>query len=559
MRSTSGRTIIAFNGEIYNYVELAYEYGLAGPMARNDTAVAVELIERLGIEEACSRFNGMWAMAVLDRQRGLLHFSRDRLGKKPLYYATYGRQFMAASEMHSLLMMPGMDFKPDLTTAGRFLSLSLQNVDDRSWARGISAIPAGAVRTINLSHPIPELSEPRFFWSLLKNEAMVPSPHLSEDQWLSRLRDTLEDSVAMRLRADVPVGVALSGGIDSSVICAITRAMRDGQGATFFSAVSPGQPEDESRFVDMVSRHLDIPVEKVELSNSDSADILTEVADCSRFHDGPLTSFSPLLFRRLMERARQMGITVVLTGQGADEAFCGYRKYPFFALRELIAEKRPLRAAFKALQFLTKGAIGNFRFVEAKRYLGRSERGHLGEALADFNHNLRAGTGLAARQWADIRHYSVPALCHYEDRMSMSWSREVRSPFLDYRLIELGLAMPMEMKLGQGWTKYALRKAYADTLPDAVIWRRDKKGFANPEDNWLRGAGAHALEMMGAPDAPVYAHGLIEREPYLAMLRRYLAGDDRIWFREVFAPISTNIWLETVQSGASAIEQSRAA
>lgn len=549
MSSLSGRLTMVFNGEIYNYAELATKHGLEGEAARNDTKVALELIERMGINKACAEFNGMWAMAVLDRQLGQLHLSRDRVGKKPLYWTQTKDGFAAASEMHSLLSFPGLEFKPDLVTAARFLGLSLQNVDERSWAEGIKSIAPGTVRTLSIGEDSVEIGDERFFWPTAKIGAIQTSIERTEDEWVAFLRDTLEDAVGVRLRADVPVGIALSGGIDSSVLCAIASQQGAADKTTFFSAVSPGQPEDESKYVDMVAANLGIPVEKVELSDQDSSNILDEVALCSRFHDGPLTSFSPLLFRRLMARAREMGITVILTGQGADEAFCGYRKYPYFALRQLLRERKPAKFAMLAAQLLQKGAIGNFKLSEAKRYLGRSEAEHLGPALANVDANLTGGNTLAERQWDDVSKFSVPALCHYEDRMSMSVSREVRSPFLDYRMIELGLAMPMEMKLGRGWTKYALRQAYANALPNDVIWRRDKKGFANPENKWLRASRDQAIEMMSAKDAPVYRYGLIKREPYLALLKRYMDGDDRIWFREAFAPISTNIWLDNVENG----------
>ncbi len=200
----------------------------------------------------------------------------------------------------------------------------------------------------------------------------------------------------------------------------------------------------------------------------------------------------------MMERARDLGLTVILSGQGADETLLGYRKFLGFYLQSLVRSGRPLRAAGVLARFIANGTIVNdFELRDAKRdvpMLGKLSRvfgGQASEASIEGSwlrgwQTLPVGLGngsLADRQWLDVRHYSVPMLCHYEDRMSMAASREVRLPFLDPRLIDLLLRAPDDYKLRAGWTKYAFRRAIEPDLPSQVTWRKDKKGFSNPEGN----------------------------------------------------------------------------
>lgn len=546
MRSHSGRLEMVFNGEIYNYEELAARYGLTELRSSGDSEVALELIEKIGIEAASAEFNGMWAIIVLDMANNQVLISRDRFGKKPLYHTCVRGMHYFASETKSFLSIEGFDRKPDSVTAALFLSQSLSNIDDRTWFENAHCFPSGHSGKLRLDNLSSGLMDVKPYWCL-------PGDHAPQTQInFDGLRDLVSEAIRSRLNADVPTGIALSGGLDSSIIAAVARQhQRDD--LFLLSVTNPGHNEDESHFIDVMADHLDNKVERFSLEDNSESNLLKVFQKCLWHNDGPLPSFSPVLFFKLMEIANSIGVTVILTGQGADEAFCGYRKYPFFAGRALLHQRRFVEAFRFLGGFVAKGTmLPQLKFKEMKRYLGQSNASILGETTeraSILEHMTPDGSDVSSRQREDILKYSVPYLCHYEDRMSMAWSREIRSPFLDYRVVSAGLKMPYDQKMKDGWTKYPLRRAFESDLPSQIVWRKDKKGFTNPQDTWLgKTLRAHVLDTMSDPDAPVYVDGLVHRENYLALLKRYYEGSSTIWFRDVFAPYSLNCWLTRVRA-----------
>jgi len=546
MVSASGRYRILFNGEVYNYRELSRQFGLSNLRTGTDTEVIVELVERLGIDAAVGHFNGMWAMVIEDIVNNRFFISRDRFGKKPLYFHRDANGIYMTSEMHSLLGLPSVDLTPDAVTASRYLAQSLQNVDERSWLQDIQSFPPASIAEIDGCDPAAGLRNLRRFWSPGFENSL---PQQRPEVHIEELRALVQDAIRLRLHADVPVGVALSGGIDSSIISALaTQGMGvQGHRTELFSAVNPGSNEDESEHIDVMARHLGANVHRFTLDPNEGQGLLSLLKTCIGHNDGPVSSFSNLLFYKLMQSAHSSGITVVLTGQGADEAFCGYRKYPILEIKRLLQARRIVEAMQLASGFITNGTLlPQLTLTEAKRYVGASNRSILGPTAAEALHLAALGqiTSLAERQWLDVSRYSVPYLCHYEDRMSMAWAREVRSPFLDYRVVNMGLRMPEGLKLKRGWTKYALRKAFERDLPASIAWRKDKKGFVNPQDDWLRGAMQSAVrDLMGRADARVYQAGLVDREVYLKRFDDYCAGRGIVWFRDVFAPFALELWM----------------
>lgn len=551
MASASGKSLIIFNGEIYNYRQLVTKYNLVNLHSGTDTEVALELIEKIGISAASREFNGMWSIIFYDRANNTIHISRDRFGKKPLYYFKNSKGIYFASEMHTLLCHPEAPRTPNPLVAARYLTQSLMNVDNQSWISDILVFPPSSTAKIDLHQLNSGLQDITTYWSVqISDDSMDRRP---ENVIIEHLRELVEDSVRLRLHADVPVGVALSGGLDSSIISAIAASQHSesGQPVRLFSATNPGSADDESEFALAMAKHLSLDLSQFQLETGHSDNLYTLIKKCIWHNDGPIASFSNVLFYKLMEACKENAVTVVLTGQGADEAFCGYRKYPVLEIRRRLQAGHLLGAAQLGLESLLRGTVlTDFRLAEAKRYLLRSQPTILGEisrrAFAPFS--LSQLSSLSDRQWADIAHFSVPYLCHYEDRMSMAWSREVRTPFLDYRIIEQGLRTPSELKLKQGWTKYPLRKAFERDLPASITWRKDKKGFVNPQDSWFRNnLSPQVREVMNNGSALVYSTGLVDKPAYLKLLERYLAGDQRIWFREAFAPFALELWLQEVR------------
>lgn len=544
MADTGQASWLVYNGEVYNYRELAGAMHYR-PAGGSDTEVVLECLRRDGAAAALPKFNGMWALAWVSLREGALYLSRDRAGVKPLYVARADGDLYFASEIKTLLALLGRRHRLNVQVIGEYLVQALQDTGTATFFDGIEALPAGSFARIDLCAPVLSVV-PVAYWNPFEAGGRVANP----DEVTGRVRDTVLDAVRLRLRADVPVGVLLSGGLDSSVIAACAqRGLRDsGQPVVALSAVSPGQPGDESFYIDRVARHLGIEPIKVDTAWG-PAEALELLRTVTWMNDSPLGSFSNVAFYLLMQRAAEAGIKVVLSGQGGDELFCGYRKYLGFHLQELVRQRKFGKLAATAWAFWRNGVLlGQFNLGEARRYLQRQPReAVLGDAVRQGYSPLPLGLpqeGLAHRQWLDYRHFSVPYLTHYEDRASMAFAREVRLPFLDYRLVELMLNAPVESKLHAGWTKHALRQAFAGWLPPEIVWRRDKQGFSMPQEVWLRGELKPAWQALLNRDAEVFRRGLIDHDALHAKFERFCNRQGPIWYREIFAPLALEVWLQ---------------
>ena len=376
-------------------------------------------------------------------------------------------------------------------------------------------------------------------------------------EYAHELRRLFIDSVRLRLRSDVPVGVLLSGGIDSSSIVVAARELL-GTAPQMLSVVSDDPRFDESGFVGIMERHLQQTAHKITL-RVDPGTLMSELATANWYNDAPVTGLSALGHFGLMERAKELGLTVVLSGQGADEILLGYRKFVGFYLQSLLRQGRYAKASMVLGGFLRNRSIVNqLDLSNAKRYVkllrrldgaaGESPRSLAGSWLSGWQAlPLGLGSGsLADRQWLDVRRFSVPALCHYEDRMSMAWSREIRLPFLDPRLVDLLISAPEDYKIRNGWTKYALRRAMEPLLPPQICWRKDKQGFSIPQGEWLKSELRTTLLEAFSADSLLARKGIINSSAMLGMYERYCRQPPNrglIWYREVFAPLSLEVWM----------------
>ncbi|KYF74213.1 hypothetical protein BE11_11645 [Sorangium cellulosum] len=548
---------LVYNGEVYNYIELREELAAAGETfsSRTDTEVLLAALHRWGPERTLSRLNWMGAFAWLDLARRRLVLACDAGSEKPLYYCAEPGRIAFASEIKAILTLMGRKFPLDRDVVGQLLLQGLSDATTRTLFQGIRRVEAGTWAQIDLDAPRLEL----------KASPFQPLAHPGDPSrmrmadFIEELRSTFLDAVRLRLRSDVPVGVLLSGGVDSSAIAAVAQALvgRD-DAPLLLSAVSNDDRFDESSYIAAMERHLRRDAHKIVLPSAPET-LVAEISEANWFNDAPIASLSALAHRRLMKRAKELGITVVLSGQGADESLLGYRKYLGFYLQSLARRGRFLEAACVLAGFIAnRTVVTDFDLGHARRYLpflrrrggggaGGAPRAIEGPWLRGWEARpLGLGDGtLADRQWDDIRHHSVPSLCHYEDRMSMSWGREIRLPFLDFRLVDLLLRAPDSYKLRRGWTKYAFRKAMARYLPPEVCWRKDKKCFSNPEGEWLKGELREAVEDAFSPGSLMCRAGIVRSDALLAMYDRYRRQPPggAIWHRAIFAPLSLELWM----------------
>jgi asparagine synthase (glutamine-hydrolysing) len=545
---------IIFNGEIYNYLELRAELEKHGASfaTRTDTEAILAALRIWGFQKGHERLNGMWAFAYVDEAEGRILLSRDRMGEKPLYYALLDGTLYFASEIKTILQLSGGRFNVRPGAVAEYMDQALLDTSDETFFEGIRQVPAGHFAIVDLKRGEPALRLVSY-WQ--------PNPAANGTGSLKALEEyvaaTFEDAVRIRLRSDVPVGVLLSGGIDSSSIASTMAHLAPEANLNLLSAVSDDSRYDEAPFIDRMVTYLDRPVHKVKLDlNPDNAIDLLERA--TWHNDEPLGSFANVAHYLLMEKARELGITVILSGQGADELLCGYKKYLGFYLQWLVKRGDVLQAAKVAAGFALNGTVmSQFRIAEARRYLpypfNRRKRSILGDALLD---SKRQGVGLGAgtvqeRQELDLKRFSVPILCHFEDRMSMAHSREIRLPFLDVRLIESLLPAPAEYKLRDGWTKYVFRKALAPRLPKEIAWRKDKQGFVNPQSQWLRDRLRPVVLDLLRPDSRIFTHGLVNREALVARYGQFCqqnSDSGGVYFREIFSPLALEIWMRQYEA-----------
>ncbi|MFN2316481.1 MAG: asparagine synthetase B, partial [Gemmatimonadales bacterium] len=355
-----------------------------------------------------------------------------------------------------------------------------------------------------------------------------------------RVRELLANAVAIRLRSDVPVGVSLSGGVDSSAVAALAASASGGvTGLTFGH---PTVPESEAALVGLLARSAPITVHHVWPEPEAMGGLFW---NCLRAQQAPFASSSVVAQFAVFQRARQEGLTVMLGGQGGDEGFMGYRKYHLFRLQAALSDRRP-REALMAANGLFRALWGERTQASVYWTRGRQYATGVGPDSA-----LRLGRvpqpemglpptgGARARQALDITRWSLPTLLRYEDRNSMGHSIESRLPLMDYRLLELGVALPEALKLRRGYGKWVLRHAVDPILPPAITWARAKRGFDVNAGPWMAGGLGHAIREALQGVLP-RVRGLVRpglRVPdYFHDAR--LAGD-----RAVFADAVALLWL----------------
>ncbi|MDB5053865.1 MAG: hypothetical protein JWM44_1915 [Bacilli bacterium] len=551
MQAYNGKDYIIFNGEVYNYKELRVELIQLGYKFRSDTDTEVILTALIhwGPDEAMNKFNGMWAFAWLDQRKQRLIMSRDRVGIKPLYYYLDGQNCYFASEIKTILALVPHKFKLNVNIVGNYLLQSIMETSTETFFEGIMQIPAGYYGELDLKKNELQL-DLRSFWKVpVHNERP-----LSENVLVEQVRDLFMDAVKLQLRSDVPVGVLLSGGVDSSAIAAVmANILGKEANLNIFSAVSLDSRYDESPFIDIMAKQLNQDVHKVVLDFKPEQ-AFAYLEQLCWFNDQPVGSFSNVAHYLLMKEAKEKNVTVILSGQGADELLCGYKKFLGFYLQNLFLHKQYGTFTKVLGSFIKQGTmINQFNLGEAKRYLPAllkpKEIDIRGPRLCDYEAvflGLQSGTSLIQRQALDIQQFSVPVLTHYEDRMSMAWSREIRVPFLDYRLIEMLVPLPAELKLKNGWSKYIFRKAMEPFLPQQIVWRKDKKGFANPESEWLKHELKAGVLEYFTKDSLIFKFGLVERAPLLKKYELYCRqSSDRgvISYKDIFNPMALEIWL----------------
>jgi asparagine synthase (glutamine-hydrolysing) len=469
---------ISYHGEIYNFLELRDELTILGHrfFTRSDTEVLLAAYAQWG-PDCLSRLNGAFAFAIWDDQKGVLFCARDRLGEKPFYYHAGPQCFIFASEIKSLLCFgPPVPREPHLPWLVEYFTKGYQPWEEQTSFVGILELPPAhyVVATITPSGGL-QLGR-CCYWDYPTREEQVES--LSS----ARLGELLDDAVRLRLRSDVAVGTCLSGGIDSPAIAAaVVHAAATAPDLPFryqaVHAFAPFPETDERPQVALLARCLGLEVNLVEVSGNGCRE---ELDDLVYRQEMPVLGPSVYAQWCVFRRASELGLKVMLDGQGADELFGGY---PWVVPRALaaIAQREGWWAAWREARATATSQHSCWRLLGQALLLHIRRRG--GEFPDELAAALRAG----------MRRLSLPALLRYADRNSLAFGVEVRLPFLDPRLIEAAVGLAPRAYLAAGRTKAILREAVRDRLPPEILDRREKFAFAVPEARWLRQELASAV------------------------------------------------------------------
>jgi asparagine synthase (glutamine-hydrolysing) len=483
---------IIYNGEIYNYIEIRSELERHGCSFRSgtDTEVILAAYAKWG-PDCCRRFNGMWAFAIYDALDQKIFFARDRFGVKPLYYLDTGDRFAFGSEIKQLLALQP-SIRANRNVVVESLLTSIDGHGTETFFEGIKSFPQAHHGTYDLrTH---RLDIERYY-----QLAIDPSlSSLPEGDAIAQFRELFEDSVRIRLRSDVRVGTCLSGGIDSSATSGVASRMYHALANERFLAVharSVDSERDESAYARLAAEHFGIELHIVEPT---TADFLTNIDELIDTQEEPFGSPSMFMGWHVFRKAKSLGCKVMLNGQGGDEVLLGYERY-FAAFLRSVSVARFVREALSQAKHSRLSVrdvlLYNFYFTNPALRINRLKARSflLPEVRNAFDfetirRSTRSFRNLDDLQIFEISTVPLPQLLRYEDRNSMRHSVETRLPFLDYRLVEFCISIPVKHKIHEGWTKYVLRKSMHDVLPDKIAWRRDKIGFEAPERTWIGNA-----------------------------------------------------------------------
>jgi asparagine synthase (glutamine-hydrolysing) len=584
MTSASGRYVITFNGEIYNFVELRRELEALGDSFRggSDTEVVLAAAECWGVEPAVRRFNGMFAFALWDRFERTLYVARDRLGEKPLYYAVANGVFLCASELKTLRKHPAFRAELDRDALALFMRYSYI-VEPYTIYREVYKLPAGVIVSVRLeSGAEPRLSAPRRYWSAQEAaEKGVAEPFVGgEAQALEQLEALLRDAVRLRMLADVPLGVLFSGGIDSSLIVALMQA----QGARAVKTFSLGFSDlgyNEAPQAKLVAQHLGTEHTELYVSGQDAAEATARMPE---LFDEPFADYSQVPTYLVAKLARRE-VTVTLTGEGGDELFGGYDRYLAADTLWQVLGWMPgrLRRALAAL--LTSAAPESWdRALAAplNRLLpSRRQQVRLGEKLHKLAEVLEAPTRdtlyagllshwqdpglvvasgreppsvlndgaqaprladwLALKMYLDLVSYLPGDILAKVDRATMGVSLEGRMPFLDHRVVEFAWRLPRAMKIRAGVSKYLLRRLLYKYVPAKLV-ERPKMGFGAPVGAWLKGPMREWAEAL-LQESRLRADGFLNPAPIREKWREHLVGK-RNWQYQLWTVLMFQAWRE---------------
>jgi asparagine synthase (glutamine-hydrolysing) len=508
MCTADGRYWITYNGEIYNYIELRKELENSGFIfhTQTDTEVILHSFIHWGID-CLQHFNGMFAFLIYDQQKQRVFAARDRFGVKPLYIWQSAKGFYAyASEIKQFSKIPGWRGVLNHQRAYDFLNWSMTDHTEETLFDGVEQLLGGHYIECHVSeHP-----QPKRWYSI---------PHYSIGKTFEEASEAFEelflDAVNIRLRADVEIGSCLSGGLDSSaIVCAVDHLLdktSEKIRQQIFSACSEDPRFDEREFVEEVVKGRQLESHYIYPS---SEELMQDLQDVVYYQDEPFNSTSIFAQWLIFKHVKKAQVPVMLDGQGADEQLAGYHSFYGYQMVEQFKKLQWISLAKQILSIKKHHPHLSPFLMLGNRLLPPSLRDPLSRILgrSTSKPNWLDGVKLQANRinplkdvaaddvntWSHVlmTKSNLPMLLRYEDRNSMAHSIESRTPFLDYRLVELSLNLPTEYKLKGPWTKRILRHSMSSYLPKKITERKDKMAFVTAEEKWMKEQPHHFRHLL---------------------------------------------------------------
>jgi asparagine synthase (glutamine-hydrolysing) len=583
MLSSSGRYVIAFNGEIYNHLELRRELDCPAWRGHSDTETILAAIEAWGLKPALQKLVGMFAFALWDRERRELSLARDRVGEKPLYYGWQGDTFLFGSELKALAAHPAWCAKVDQGALTAFMRYGYVPLPHSIWC-GIRKLLPGGFVVLPEGSAAGSLPTPEYYWRALSETTLERHIPADDNAAADELEQHLRIATAGQMVADVPLGAFLSGGVDSSLVVALMQAQSSRPVRTFSIGFSEGD-FNEAVYAKAVARHLGTDHTELYLEPADALEVIPRLV---QMYDEPFGDSSQIATHLVAALARR-DVTVCLSGDGGDELFGGYNRY--FWGRSIWQRIGPLP---RTLRRMVAGVITAIS-PEVWDSVGRMAPARLHQkSFGDRLHKLAGVIDSADREelyrrllsqqrdpeatviggvepqiWADEEAFEFSARrpnCDFAERMmfqdligymsddiltkvdraAMSVSLETRIPMLDHRVVEFAWSLPLHMKIRDGQGKWLLRQVLYRHVPKQLI-ERPKQGFGVPLASWLRGPLRDWAEAL-LDESRLRREGHLRPEPIRARWQEHLAGS-RNWQYWLWNVLIFQAWRERWISG----------
>lgn len=556
MASNSGRYVLVFNGEIYNFAglrdELESEQQSVTWRGHSDTEILLACVEAWGFQPTLQKLVGMFAIALWDRQTASLSLARDRMGEKPLYYGVIGNRFIFASELKALREISDGQLAVDREALADFLRFGYIPAPQSIYS-GISKLSPGHMLTLH-SPSSAELSRP--YWVIgdaSQSQLREQLTACGDDELVDRVHNQLQEAVRLQMVSDVPLGAFLSGGVDSSAIVALMQSQSSQQIRTYTIGFEESS-FDEAPYAKAVAQHLGTEHTEMIVSARSAAEIIPELP---LIYDEPFADSSQIP-TTLVSRLTRQHVTVSLSGDGGDELFAGYPRYQITAAlwrrvsQQPMALRRPVSTMLRSLSPDTwDSMLRVLPNAQRQRINGRRIHrlshlmlsGSLGEMYVRLMSQWQPEDGLvlgckersflsvpwrqdvdpieAMRRW-DVSQYLPDDLLVKVDRASMSASLESRAPLLDHRVVELAFALPQRMLVRDGVGKWVLRRVLDRYVPRRLI-DRPKAGFSVPLADWLRGPLRAWAESLLNP-LTILNQGYLDAHKVSEMWRQHIEG-----------------------------------